>query len=210
MLATRPRRHPDDAFPVGDQRAEPVAAAAVEVGDRGRGRHRQVPFLAAGGAEIQAGRHVDHQPGFQLPVGDLLPHVRVGGAGGDRPVHPAHVVAGLVEPRLAGLGARPRNQAQVVAVQHPVELASDGQFQGAQRRRQLRVVDIATQHRRRMRGPRLGPGARIAHRALAAAVGATGGAELGCCGTAFTCGRATVCSTRLMTISGVISSASAS
>ena len=97
-----------DRVAVGDDRAEPVAAAAVEVRDRRRGGHRQVALLAAGGAEVQAGRHVDHQPGLQLAVGDHLPHVRMGGARGHRPVHPADVVAGLVDPRLPRLGTRAR------------------------------------------------------------------------------------------------------
>ena len=40
-------RHPDDVLPVGDDRAEPVAAAAVEKRDRRGGGHRQVALLAA-------------------------------------------------------------------------------------------------------------------------------------------------------------------
>ena len=122
--AARQRRDPPHGVAVGDDRADPVAAAAVEVGDRRRGRHRQVALLAAGGAEVEAGRHVDHQPGLQLAVGDHLPHVRVRGARGHRPVHPAHVVAGLVDPRLPRLGARAGQQPEVVAVQHAVELAA--------------------------------------------------------------------------------------
>ena len=63
-----------------------------------------------------------------------LPHVRHGGAGGDRPVHPAHVVARAVLPRLPRLAARPGQQAQVVALQQPVQLAGDQQLQPGQRR----------------------------------------------------------------------------
>ncbi len=33
-------------------------------------------FSQTGGAEVQAGRHVDHQPGLQFAVGDHLPDVR--------------------------------------------------------------------------------------------------------------------------------------
>lgn len=208
MLAPGASRHPSHRGAVGDQRTEPVAAAAVEEGDGSRRRHREVTFLAAGGAKIQAGRHVDHQPGFQFPVGDHLPDMRVSGASGDRPVHPADIVTGLVEARLPWLRTRPRYQAEVIAVQDTVELLLDGQLEGAQRRRQLRVVDVPAQHRRRMHHRRrFGFG----HRPLAAAAACiTGGTEWPCCGTAFTCGSATVCSTRLMTISGEISSASAS
>ncbi len=213
MHAPGTGRHPNHFVAVGNQRAEAVTSAAVEKGDRRSRRHRQVTLLADRGAKVQAGRHVDHQPGLQFPVGDHLPDMRMGGARGDRPVHPADVVAGLILARLPRLCTRTRDQAEMVAVQDPVELAFDGQLEGAQRRRQLRVVDVAALHRRRMdssRGLRRGvPG--IRHRPLAAAAACiTGGTECPCCGTAFTCGMATVCRTRLMTISGEISSASAS
>jgi hypothetical protein len=112
------------------------------MGDRRRRGHCQVALLTAGGAEVQAGRHVDHQPGLQLAVGDHLTHVRVVGARGDRPVHPAHIVAGLVDPRLPWLRAGAGQQAEVVTVQHPVELAAHCQLQLAQRRRQRGVTDL--------------------------------------------------------------------
>src|SRR4029077_19873487 len=109
--------------------------------------------------------------------------------------------------RLPRLRTRPRDQAEMIAVQDTVQLAPDGQLEGAQRRRQLRVVDLPTLERRRVDDrARFG----IGHRPLAATVCITGGTEWPCCGTAFTWGRATVCSTRLITISGEISSASAS
>ena len=86
------------------------------------------------GAEVEAGRQVDRQPGLQLPVGDRPADVRQRGAGGDRPVHPAHVVAGPVLPGLARLAARARQQAHVVALQQPVELAGDQQLQPREHR----------------------------------------------------------------------------
>ena len=54
--------------------------------------------------------------------------------------------------------------------------------------------------------------ARVGHRPLAAAAaaGIAGATEWPCCGMAFTCGRATVCKIRLITVSAEISSASAS
>src|SRR5271168_3367463 len=132
----------------------------------------------------------------------------VGGTRGDRPVHPADVVAGLIEARLPRLRTRPRDQAEVIAVQHTVELAFDGQLECAQRRRELRVIDLTAQHRRRIDDRRR---FRIGHRPLAAAAaGIAGATEWPCWGTAFTCGRATVCKTRLMTVSAEISSARAS
>ena len=57
-----------------------------------------------------------------------LADVRMGGARGDRPVHPAHVVTGLVEPRLPRLGSRAGQQAEMVTVQHAVELAAHRQL----------------------------------------------------------------------------------
>ena len=214
VLTSGACRHPGRRHAVGDQGADPVAAAAVEVGDRGRGGHRQVALLAAGGAEVQAGRHVDHHPGLQFAVGDHLPDMRVGGARGHRPVHPADVVAGLILARLPRLRTGTRDQAEMVAVQDTVELAFDRELERAQRRRQLRVVDLPALHRRRMQSAALRCGADgvcIGHRPLAApAACITGPTEWPCWGTAFTCGRATVCRIRLMTISGEISSASAS
>src|ERR1700740_2391710 len=134
--------------------------------------------------------------------------VRVVGARGDRPAHPPDVVTRLILARLPRLGTRTRDQAEVVAVQDTVELAFDGEFEGAQRRRQLRVVDLPALHRRRVDHRRLFG---IGHRPLAApAACIAGGTEWPCCGTAFTCGIPTVCRIRLMTISAEISSASAS
>jgi len=66
---------------------------------------------------------------IQFPVGDGLPDVRQGGARGDRPVHPAHVVARAVLPGLAGLGARARQQAHVIALQEAVEFPGDEQLE---------------------------------------------------------------------------------
>ena len=74
-----------------------------------------------------------------------------GGAGGDRPVHPAHVVAGLVGPRLTRLAARAGHEPEVVALQQPVEPAADGQLQRAQRRLHPPVAE------RRRRGRRAAP-----------------------------------------------------
>ena len=88
-----------------------AASAAIA---RSRFSHAAVP-------KSRLGDRSTSDPRLQLPVGDGLPHVRHGGAGGDRPVHPPHVVAGLVGPRLARLGARAGHQAEVVALQQPVE-----------------------------------------------------------------------------------------
>ena len=129
--------------PGADHRADPVAAAHGQVGQRGgRGDHH-VPLEPPAGAEVQARRQVHRQPGLQLPVGHRTPHVRRGGAGGDRPVHPAYVVAGAVLAGLPRLAARPRQQTRVVALEQAVELAGDQQLQPGQHRL------VRAPHRRR-------------------------------------------------------------
>ena len=163
MLSSGARRHASRVGAVGNQRADSVTATDVEVRDGRRSRHREIPLLAHGGTKIQAGRKVDDQPGLQFPVGDHLPDVRVRGARSDRPVHPADVVAGLVHARLPRLRTRPRDESQVIAVQDAVQFAADGQLECTQRRRQLRVVDVAALHRRRIDDRRR---FRVGHRPL--------------------------------------------
>ena len=215
MLTAGPSRNANDVLAVGDHRPDPVAAATVEVGDRRGCRNGEVAFFTTGGAEVEAGGHIHHDPCLQLPVGDHLPDVRVGGSGGYRPVHPPDVIAGLVEARLAGLGTRTRDQAEVVALQHPVELAFDGELQRSQRRRELRVTDLTALKGGRVDRLRLTSRVNgwsgLAHRPPApAGAGATGGTGGPCCGMAFTWGSPTVCRIRLITVSALTSSASAS
>ncbi len=95
-----------------DDRADPVAAPHGQVGHRGGGRNRQVALRRSRGAEVQARRQVDGEPGLQLAVGDGLADVRHGGPRGHRPVHPAYVVAGPIFARLPRLGARAGQQAE--------------------------------------------------------------------------------------------------
>lgn len=142
MHAARQRGHAPHGVAVGDDGPDPVAATAVQERDRGGRGDRQVTLLTSDGAEVQARRDVDHQPGLQLAVGDHLAHVRMRGPSRDRPVHPAHIVTGLVQPRLAGFRTRPGQQAEVIAVQHAVELAAHGQFELTQRRRQRGITDL--------------------------------------------------------------------
>ena len=101
-----------------------------------------------------------------------------------------------------------RQHKNVVAMKDAVELSPDRQLQLPQRGRQLRIADLATLQRRQVDCPTSGR----THRPLAAAAaaGTTGCNEWPCCGTAFTCGMATVCRIRVMTVSAEISSASAS
>ena len=164
--------------PVDDERADPVAAAPREVRDGGERGDGEVALLARGGAEVEAGREVDEHPRLQLAVGDGLAHVRLGGAGGDRPVDAPHVVAGLVGAGLAGLGARAGDEPEVVALQQPVQPDPHRQLERLERGLQPSLPQ------RRRRG---------VHRALIGAVAAAGA-----CGRAVTCGNGTVASTREM------------
>ena len=136
--------------PGADHHPDPVAAPRRQVRDGRQRGDGEVALLAGGRAEVQAGRQVHDHPGLQLPVRHRLPHVRQGRAGGDGPVHPAHVVAGLVDPRLPRLAARPGHQPEVVALQQPVEPAAHGQLQRPQRRLDPPVA----QRRRRDRASR--------------------------------------------------------
>src|SRR5690606_16817592 len=104
-------------------RPDPVAAPAGEEPDTGRGGQCQVPLLAGRGSEVEAGRAVDDQPRLELTIRDRLADVGVLHPGGDVPVDAADVVAGAVGAGLAGFGAPAGDQAQEVAVEHPVELA---------------------------------------------------------------------------------------
>jgi hypothetical protein len=123
-----------DVLVVQDVGAEAVADPARQEADRADRGHHQVALLHRGGAEVHAGRQVGQHPGLQFPVGDQVPHVRDGRAGGHRPVHPPDVVlAGHVDPAVAELAAGAREEALVGAVQQPVQPPDDGQFEPAQR-----------------------------------------------------------------------------
>jgi len=100
-----PRRDgPDDRL-VEQHRTDPVAAPGEELRDRPRdlGEHH---VLAAGGRPEPHGRRgVQHQPGGDLALLDVLAHVRLVGAGGDVPVDVPDVVAGLVLAQVGDVGA---------------------------------------------------------------------------------------------------------
>ncbi len=200
-----PCGHADQRVAGRHQGADPVAAAPGEVGDGGRGGDGQVALLAHGGAEVEARRQVDGQPRLQLAVGDGLADVRHGRAGGDRPVHPAHVVTGLVGAGLAGFRTRSGDQSQVVALEQPVEPAAHFEFEGAQGG----LHAAAVHHRRRPVRARAGFSGAHGLPAIPACAGATGW-PVGGCGRADTWGSGTVWSTRVMMWSSGTPSASAS
>ena len=129
-------------------RAQPVASAQSEVSDGRAGRHRQITFGGVDRAEIQTRRHVDDEPGLELAIGHHLPDVSMGCPGRHRPIHPAHVVAGLVLASLPRLGPRSRDEPEVFTLQHPVELAANHDFQGLECCGQLGVFEGAGAERR--------------------------------------------------------------
>jgi hypothetical protein len=110
-------RDPVGVLAGGHDRADPVAATRGQVDHRGQRCVDELTLLGARGADVQARRKVDDGPRLEFAVGDGLTYVRHGRACGHRPVHPAHVVAGVVEPRLGDLRARPRDEPEVVALQ---------------------------------------------------------------------------------------------
>ncbi len=126
-------RDPGDARAGREHGTDAVAAALAQVGDRRGGGDDQIPLLATGGAEVQRGRQVGDDPGLQLTVGDGLPDVRLGGAGGHRPVHPPDVVPRVVRPGVARFRPRSRHQTEVVALQQAVQPAADGELEVGQR-----------------------------------------------------------------------------
>ena len=101
-----PRRDRVQVGPGDEDRAEAVLVACRQEADRRGGGQRDLRLLVVLGAEPHGRRRVDDEPRLEIAVGDQFADVRVLGAGGDVPVDPAHVVAGLVEPGLARARSR--------------------------------------------------------------------------------------------------------
>ena len=115
----RRSRPPRPGCPAREVR-NPNAAAAASARSR---------FSQFGGPEVEARGPVDDEPGLELAVGDRVAHVRRVRARGQAPVDAAGVVAGLVQPGVAGFAARTAHVALVVAGQQPVELAVDEEIE---------------------------------------------------------------------------------
>jgi hypothetical protein len=192
-------RDAGDLLAGGDDRADTVAAATGEVHDRGDRGHHEVTLLARGGAEVQARGQVDHDPGLELAVGDGLADVRHGRARGDGPVHAAHVVTRLVGAGLPRFGTGAGHQAEVVALQEPVEPAAHVQLE--QPHPVLHPIPLKDRRR---------PGRPLLLATHLPATPTGGGWTPPDCGRAETCGNGTVCSTREMMWSIGTPSASAS
>ncbi len=112
--------------------AEPVPAPGRHVPERERDALGHVRLASVGRAERHRGRDVEHEPRRQDPLGEIDAHVRDAGSGGHVPVHPAHVVAGLVGTDLGQLAACPEPAGAVVAGEHALDPAADRQVERAQ------------------------------------------------------------------------------
>src|SRR5262249_26008171 len=83
---------------------------------------------------VETGGPVEDDPGLELAIGDRVTHVGDVGSSGGIPVDAAHVVAGRVLAAVSRLGSRCRQQAEVIALQEPVEAAIDLQLEEPQGR----------------------------------------------------------------------------
>ena len=103
----------DDALDrvVVEHRTDAVAAAREQAGERRDELGEHQLLRALGRAERHRRRAVEQQPRGELAVGEVLPHVRRGGARGDVPVDVAHVVAGLVLAQVGEVDPRRRRTA---------------------------------------------------------------------------------------------------
>ena len=100
----RGRSEPDDVVAPRDEQAEPVSVTRGEEPERGCRRERHVGFLPLRRPEAHARRAIDHGPRLQLAVGFGRADLRRDRTGGEVPVDPARVVAGLVRTRAGDLG----------------------------------------------------------------------------------------------------------
>ena len=168
--------------------AEPVAAPRGDVADRDRDTFGHVRLAPVGRPEAHGRGRVEREPGHEHPLREVDPYVRLAGAGGDVPVHLAHVVADHVRPDLRELGALPEQRRAVVTGEEGVDTAADGDVQRAQERL----------------GQRAGPGLRRRRRAPECMQPAHAALR-----PSWMCGVGTLAITASRMVSGLTSSASA-
>ena len=108
VRAAGARPHPFGRLAAGDEPADAIAAPRDEEADCGCRGESRVPLLLACRPERHRPAHVDHQRGFELSVGDRVPHVRFERARRHVPVDASHVVARLVDPSFAVRRSRGR------------------------------------------------------------------------------------------------------
>ena len=131
----RREREADQLVAARHHHGEAVAAPDGEEAERRHHRQHHLAFLTLGGAEVQAGRAISHDPGLELAVGLGGAHIGGKRPGRQAPVDAPGIVAGLIGLGAGGFGAWSGDEAQVLAAQYAVETAGHIEFQPAQHRR---------------------------------------------------------------------------
>ena len=155
----RPRRHPlqqlqhvdaaaarrQDGVDLGavEQGADPVAVAGEQPRQHGDEVAGDAPLGEAVGAEVDARREVDQEPGRELAVFGELAHVGLLQPGGDVPVDVADVVVMLVLAQVGQVEAGAAHQGAVVALEQAVEAAQHRPFEALEQRLGIAVVGEA-------------------------------------------------------------------
>ena len=132
-FATGSRRDEERAVVAEHEGADAVARPAGEEADRSDHRERKVALLELRGAEVEAGRTVDHDPRLELAVGDGVADVRDHRARGDRPVHSPDVVTHLVLTALTRLGTGRGHEPEMIALEQTVETAEHVELEAPER-----------------------------------------------------------------------------
>ena len=114
--------------------AEAVAALRGQVAQGERDALGHVGLAPVRGAEGHRRRLVEHEPGGQRALRHVHAHVRDHRAGGDVPVDPAHVVAGLVGADLGELRAAAQLVGAELAGDQAPDPPPDREVEGAQQR----------------------------------------------------------------------------
>ena len=104
--ASLPRRQRARLVVPERDHAEPVSAPRGHVAERDRDALGDVRLAPVGRPELHRGRGVEHEPGDEHALGEVLAHVRLAGAGGHVPVD----AAGRRRPARRGGSARARSR----------------------------------------------------------------------------------------------------
>ena len=123
--------------PVGAEcdHTEPVAWRVGQQADRPHDLGCHITFLGVDRAERHAWCDVEQHPRVEPVVSARSPYVHVGRAGGDVPVDPADVVAGLVPHHFFALTANAKSHTFVITGHQAVDPAPDAEVECAKRMR---------------------------------------------------------------------------
>jgi hypothetical protein len=103
--------------------ADPVAMPGEDAREQRDEIHGQRALAHFAGAEVHRARQVEQEPGGDLPVLVIFPHVGRVEARGHVPVDMANVVPVLVFPQVGEIQALAAKQRAVIALQQAVEAA---------------------------------------------------------------------------------------